>query len=172
MWDLSIGKIQINVNVNRGKKRINIDVNGYDTIEGVCKKIKEYGSIPTDEAQDLELSFAGITMNEIHNLSYYGVENNSEITCEVSFCQIFVRSLTGGIFTIATKRSESIDMLKKIQKRLGISPDQQRLRYEGRQLEDGCTFSDYNIQSEATIHLVLPFLSGNDIHFHIKQNCE
>jgi ubiquitin C len=74
---------------------------------------------------------------------------------------IFIKNLNGKSIVINIDANETVESLKqKVQDKEGVSPNQQRIIYAGKQLENGRILSDYNIQKEATLHLVLRLTGG------------
>lgn len=77
--------------------------------------------------------------------------------------QIFVKSISGKTRTLTVSRTDTIAQIKaQIRDKEGIAPEEQRLIFAGKNLEDTKTVADYNLTADTTLHLVLRVRGGNN----------
>eukprot|EP01041_Mallomonas_annulata_P005656 gene5656-11412_t len=146
-------------------KIITLDVEPFDTIEIVKQKIQiKEGIIPPGEHQ---LFFAGSQLQDSQTLSECEVHRDSTLEQEIQLpggMQIFIKSLAGKTLTLDVKPSDTIANVKdKIQIKFGIPSDRNRMIFAGKPLEDDHTLSDYNIQKNTTLNVIVDNLEGVSI---------
>lgn len=154
------GGSQIFVKTLSGRS-ITLNVEKTDTIEELKTKIREKESIPEDQQR---LVFAGKCLDDGKTVGDYNIQSESTVFMLLRLrggMMLFMKNLEGKTITLDVESNNTVEDLKeKIKDKEGIPVDQMRLIYGGKDLQNSRQLSDYNLQNESTIHLLLRMRGG------------
>ena len=146
---------------------IAFDVESTDSISNIKQRIQDKEGI---NAEQQRLNFAGRLLEDKRTLNDYNIDEDSTLNLSIGLLgggldngtkQIFIKTLQGKNITLEVNDDDTIESVKKkINDIEGIPLDQQRLVFNGKQLEDANTLKDYMIDADSTIHLVLRLRGG------------
>ncbi|EME77815.1 uncharacterized protein MYCFIDRAFT_63791 [Pseudocercospora fijiensis CIRAD86] len=138
-------------------KTISLVVRPSDLVSTVKAQIHSKEEIPPERQR---LICSGRQLENIRSLASYNIGRDSTLHLLLGVgnnkMEIYVKTLTGKTLTLETSTHATVDELKlQIQEITGVPPDQMRLIFAGRQLEEGRSMADHGIQQKSTVHLVL-----------------
>ncbi|XP_067862044.1 polyubiquitin-like [Heptranchias perlo] len=143
---------------------IELEIDPSIRVSTLKKKIYEKTRVPNFQQRLVVQNGSSVELKDDKRLSDYSVSPSDAVMLIVTYeerMQIFLRNDKGKTSTYDVLPSDSVrDFKARVHRQEGVSPDQQRLTYEGKQLEDGRLLSDYNIQSQSTIFLLLRLRGG------------
>ncbi|MFS7908439.1 putative Ubiquitin-like domain-containing protein [Helianthus anomalus] len=142
-------------------KIITVEGKSLETINDIKAKIEYEVDIPYDEQ---ELIFNEMVLPNSGNLAEFHINEEATLTLmrlSRGFMHLIIKTLTGKTIPLDVKPSETIHNVKsKIQDKEGIPPDQQRLVWNQKKLEDRATLADYHIPDESIFYLILRLRGG------------